>query len=246
MSADETQTESEIAQRLEELRERIASASARSGREATAVTLVGVTKHQSAARIAAAVRAGLRQLGANYVQELRDKRPEIEALVADAALCGRLVWRMIGGMQRNKAQAAVTLFDAVDSVDRISLARELDRRAGDAGRKLDVCLQVNLSGESQKSGIAPEALPELLAGCAQLENLRVRGLMTVPAAAADPSSSRPAFAQLRELRDRLRSSQDGSQLQELSMGMSGDFEVAIEEGSTLVRVGTALFGPRLR
>ncbi len=245
MSADERAAESEIEERLEQLRERIAAACARAGREATQVTLVGVTKHQPAARTAAAVRAGLRQLGANYVQELRDKRPEIEARVGDSELCGRLVWRMIGGLQRNKARAAVSLFHAIDSVDRISLARELDRRAGDACRKLDICLQVNLSGEPQKSGIAPDALPELLDGCRQLDNLRVLGLMTVPAPTADPEGSRPAFAQLRELRDTLRSCQAGSNLQALSMGMSADFEVAIEEGATLVRVGTALFGPRL-
>ncbi len=151
---------------------------------------------------------------------------------------------MIGALQRNKVKAAVPLVAAVDSVDRESLARELDRRAGAAARRLEICLQVNLSDEPQKSGIAPSRAPGLLSVCAELENIEVVGLMAIPADVPDPESNRPAFARLRELRDTLRAAPGGGDLRELSMGMSGDLEVAIAEGATRVRVGTALFGPR--
>jgi hypothetical protein len=151
---------------------------------------------------------------------------------------------MVGNLQRNKARTVVPLVDTVDSLDRASLAAELDKRARGAGRVLDVCVQVNVSREPQKSGVLEEDLAGLLEQCAGLPGIRVVGLMTVPAADPDPEASRPAFAHLRELRDTLRSAPGGEHLRELSMGMSGDFEIAIEEGATLVRVGTALFGPR--
>ena len=244
MSAAARALEAEISERAEQLRERIGSACSRAGRSPADVTLVGASKGQSAARLVAAVRAGAFQLGENYVNEARAKRPEVETSLADCELRDRLVWRMIGGLQRNKARAAVSLFDSVDTVDRDSLAVELDRRASALERRLDVCLQVNLSEEPQKSGVAPEGLRELLRCCATLPHLRVTGLMTVPAAASDPEQSRSTFARLRELRDTLHSSEGGDSLRQLSMGMSGDFEIAVEEGSTLVRVGTALFGPR--
>jgi MAF protein len=230
-------------ERLRAVQERIERACRRAGRAVGEVRLVGVCKGQPADRIAPAVRAGVSLLGENYVQELREKRRRLEAIL-EPAEAARLRWRLIGGLQRNKARAAVSLVHAVDSLDRASLAAELDRHAAAAGVVLDVCLQVNLSREPQKGGVLEEDVAELLARCASLESLRVVGLMTIPAESPSPEASRPVFARLRELRDTLRESPGGEELHELSMGMSGDFEVAIEEGATLVRVGTALFGPR--
>ena len=230
-------------ERLRSVRDRIERACTRAGRSPEEVQLVGVCKRQPIERVVQAIEAGLTQLGENYVQALQERRPLIEAQLEPAS-AARLRWRMLGGLQRNKARAALSLVDAVDSVDRASLAVELDKRAAAANTHLDICLQANLSGETQKSGVGPEALSELLAACVPLSHLRVVGLMTIPAAADAPEASRPAFAQLRELRDTLRKLQGGENLRELSMGMSGDFEIAVEEGATLVRVGTALFGPR--
>jgi pyridoxal phosphate enzyme (YggS family) len=150
----------------------------------------------------------------------------------------------VGGLQSNKARDAVQLFDVIQSVDRPSLARELSRRAEARGRPLSVLLQVDLAGEARKGGVAETDLPALLDRCAALPGLSVDGLMTLPPAAGDPEASRPFFARLRALRDSLRESAVGAGLRELSMGMSADYQVAIEEGATWVRVGTALFGPR--
>ena len=249
MTTDPAEDDREIGHRLPALRERIASACARSGRSPEEVTLVGVSKRQTASRVAAAIRAGVTHVGENYVAELRDKRAEVERLLAADPAHGRLaagvVWRMIGSLQRNKVKTIVPLVAAVDTVDRESLAVALDRRAGAAGTVLSICLQVDLDAEPQKGGVAPESLPALLATCQALENLRVTGLMAVPARVDRPEESRPAFARLRALRDTLRSESGCATLRELSMGMSADFEIAIEEGATLVRVGTALFGPRI-
>jgi pyridoxal phosphate enzyme (YggS family) len=244
LSAGAGGLEDEIRERAERLLGRVHAACARAGRSPDDVTLVGASKGQPADRLVAAVRAGVLQLGENYVNEAQAKRPQVEASLAACDHPAQVVWRMIGGLQRNKARVAVDLFDSIDSVDREPLAVELDRRSSAFERRLDVCLQVNLSEEPQKSGVAPEHVQELLRSCASLPHLRVTGLMTVPAAASDPEQARPTFARLRELRDTLQSSEGGGELRELSMGMSGDFETAIEEGSTLVRVGTALFGPR--
>lgn len=235
--------DAEAVQRLAALRNRIDRVCRAVGRSPGEVTLVGVSKRQPAERIAAAVRAGVTHLGENYAQELRDKRPRVEALL-EPDQARRLCWHMVGGLQRNKVKLLLPLVGTVESLDRESLAAELDRRADEAGRVLPVCIQVNCSREPQKSGVDPEALPALLEACAKLPRLRVEGLMTVPAAGDDPEDARPAFARLRELRDTLRQAPGGGELRELSMGMSGDFEVAIEEGATRIRVGTALFGPR--
>lgn len=241
-----------IGPRLSALRERIALACARSGRLPEGVTLVGVAKGQSALEVAAAVRAGVGQIGENYFAELSAKRVEVEALLASAAddrkpagpEAGQILWRMIGGLQRNKVKALLPFADVVDTVDRESLAEELDRRARAAGLVLPISLQVNVSAEPQKSGVAVDSLPQLLDACLSLENLVVTGLMAIPAQTAHAEESRPAFARLRALRDTLRAATGCETLADLSMGMSADFEVAIEEGATLVRVGTALFGPR--
>ena len=204
--------------------------------------MVGVTKRVPAERVAEALRAGLGVLGENYVQEARAKADALARLLGAGGPHPR--WRLIGRLQRNKARDAVALFEAVETLDRAELAAELDRRAADAGRSLEVLLQVNLSEEAQKGGAAAEELPALLAACADLPHLRVAGLMTVPAASSDPEAALPVFARLRALAAALRDVPGGAGLRELSMGMSADFEVAIEEGATLVRVGTALFGPR--
>ena len=150
----------------------------------------------------------------------------------------------MGRLKRNKSRVAVELFDVVESVDRLSLARALSRHAETLGRRLPVLLQIDLAGEASKGGLPPAEAPALLEACSTLPGISVLGLMTLPPAAADPEASRPFFAQLRELRAALGGSASGAGLRELSMGMSADFEVAIEEGATWVRVGTALFGPR--
>ncbi|MBW2313544.1 MAG: YggS family pyridoxal phosphate-dependent enzyme [Deltaproteobacteria bacterium] len=234
---------SEVAERLAGVRERIARAAARAGRDPDEVALVGVSKRKPAEAIVAAVAAGLGNVGENYVQEAVAKLPDVRAAV-DAQGLALPRFHFVGQLQRNKARDVVAHFDCVESVDRASLARALDAKAEAADRRLSVLLQVDLSDEPGKGGASPEALPDLLAACAALSHLSVDGLMAVPAPGRDAEASRPAFSRLRELRDRLREAPGGGSLRELSMGMSGDFEVAIEEGATLVRVGTAIFGPR--
>ncbi len=232
-----------VAEGLAAVRERIADACRRAGRDPSDVSLVGVSKRKPAADVVAAVAAGLDRLAENYAQEAVPKVGEVsEALAAEGLPAP--VWHFIGQLQRNKARPVAEAFDVIESVDRESLARTLDARAASAGRTLEVLLQVNLSEEPQKGGVAAEGLPALLAACEPLEHLRVTGLMTVPAAAADPEAGRPAFARLRGLLAELRSAPGGASLRELSMGMSADFEVAIEEGATRVRVGSAIFGAR--
>jgi pyridoxal phosphate enzyme (YggS family) len=236
-------TPDEVSERLRAVRERIAGAASRSGREPEAVTLVGVSKRKPASLIVAAVRAGLRAIGESYVQEALSKLPEARSELAAAGLSPPR-WHFVGGLQSNKARDVVQIFDVVESVDRPSLARELSRRAEARGRRMPVLLQVDLADEASKGGVAEADLPALLALCTSLPGLSVGGLMTLPPAASDAEASRPFFARLRELRDSLRGSAAGAGLRELSMGMSADYEVAIEEGATWVRVGTALFGPR--
>ncbi|CAG0974983.1 Pyridoxal phosphate homeostasis protein [Gammaproteobacteria bacterium] len=229
-----------VAERLARVRERIAAAARRSGRDPADVRLVGISKRVPPEAILEAVRAGLDAIGENYVQEAVRK---LAALEGHREL-SRVRRHLVGPLQRNKARDAVAVFDVIETVDREALAVELDRRAASAGRTLDVLVQVNVSGEPQKSGVAPGEAAALVAACSKLASLRVTGLMTVPEASDDPERTRPAFAALRELRDGLREAVDGVDLRELSMGMSADFEIAIEEGATLVRVGTAIFGPR--
>lgn len=196
--------------------------------------LIGVVKSVPAETVAEAVALGLCDLGENRVQEAAGK---ITAVGRDAAR-----WHMIGHLQRNKAARALELFDWVHSVDSIELARALSQRASGA-RRLPVLIEVNVSGEASKFGTPAADLERLLEGARTLPGLEVRGLMTVPAAVDAPERARPAFACLRDLRERVVR-QTGVALPELSMGMSGDFEVAVEEGSTMVRVGSAIFGAR--
>jgi pyridoxal phosphate enzyme (YggS family) len=231
----------EVAERLAGVRARIAAAAARVGRDPAEITLVGVSKRQPAERIAEGARAGISHMGENYVQEAQTKLPEVHGRLEPDQIPR---WHFIGQLQRNKARHVARLFDVVETVDRVSLGEELDRRAEQAARRLEILLQVNVSDETQKGGVAPSDLPALLEASRAWTQLDLRGLMTVPAASDDPEHTRQAFAHLRELRDTHRAAPGGDALQALSMGMSADFEVAIEEGATLIRVGTALFGPR--
>jgi len=181
------------------------------------------------------VALGLADLGENRVQEAESHQRTVAR--------GAARWHFIGHLQRNKAGKALELFDVVHGVDGAELAVALDRRAGEAGRRLAVLIEVNVSGEASKFGIAPEGAAALAEVVAPLANLQLRGLMTVGAPVARPEDARPGFARLRELRDET-ARRLGQPLPELSMGMSGDYEIAVEEGATLVRVGTALFGAR--
>ncbi|RLA95556.1 MAG: YggS family pyridoxal phosphate-dependent enzyme [Deltaproteobacteria bacterium] len=213
--------------------ERMEKAALRVGRRPEEVRLVGATKGVDVDRIAEAVESGLEIVGENYVQEALRKRE---------VLGDRVRWHMIGHLQRNKARHAVGLFEMIHSVDSLKLAQELQKRAAKEGREVEVLLQVNLSGEETKSGVAPEGVQELAEAISEMPNLRLKGLMTMPPYFEDPDGARPYFQALRRLRDELQ--RRGLPVEELSMGMSADFEVAIEEGATLVRVGTAIFGQR--
>ncbi len=228
-----------IAENLSEIRERIAQAARRAGRDAGEVALMAVSKNHPASAILEAIAAGQPLFGENRVQEFAGKRDEV------VAASGGGKFHLIGHLQSNKAAKAVELFDAVDSVDSLRLAERLNDAAVKLNRKLDVLIEVNVGGEEAKSGLGPESkeLPALLEAQARLTMLTIRGLMTVPPFTEDPEGARGCFRRLRELRDRL-SAGSGLKLEELSMGMSHDFEVAIEEGSTCVRVGTAIFGSR--
>jgi hypothetical protein len=197
---------------------------------------VGASKTVSVERIHQAVAAGLTILGENYLQEARDKIATLDLPVS---------WHFIGHLQSNKAAAAVKLFELIHSVDRLSLAQALESAAARLEQVQDILLEVNVAQEASKSGVSLTDLENLLRSCAALPHLRVRGLMAMPPWCQDPEEARPYFQALRQARDRLQALQlPGVDLAELSMGMSGDFEVAIEEGATLVRIGTALFGAR--
>jgi pyridoxal phosphate enzyme (YggS family) len=222
-----------IQERLAAVRRRIETAAARSGRPSSAVTLVAVCKTMPAAAIREAVSAGVKILGENRVQEAREK---IEALP------GAAEWHLIGHLQTNKAKLAVGLFDCIHSLDSVRLAQELGRHAEEAGRRLRCLVEVNVGEETQKSGAAAAEVRPLLEAARRLPQLSIQGLMTIPPFLPDSESVRPFFRRLRDLRDRLES--EGWTLPDLSMGMSHDFEVAIEEGATLVRIGTAIFGSR--
>lgn len=211
-------------------------AAKRAGRDPASVALVAVTKTVGPERVREAVAAGAAVLGENRVQEAREK---IELLGPIAR------WHLIGTLQKNKAKYAVRLFDLIHSVDSVELARELDRQAARTGKVQDVLIEVNIAGEASKTGAAHRDAAALVREAAALPNIRVLGLMAVPPYAEDPEASRPYFRRLRDLRDAIIKETDPEMsLRELSMGMSGDFEVAVEEGATLVRVGTAIFGER--
>ena len=236
-----TPVEEEVAARLGAVWQRIAAAAARSGRDPAAVTLVGAAKGQPPERLWAARRAGLVAFGENRVQEAEAHRRSL----AEPASAPAVEWHLIGPLQSNKAKPAAALFSTVHSLDRLKIARALDRAAGELGRVLDGFLEVNLAGEGTKAGFPARDLASGVAPIAELRNLRVVGLMAIPPFPEDPEESRPWFRRLRELSEELAERPEWRGWPgKLSMGMSADFEVAVEEGATHVRVGTALFGAR--
>jgi PLP dependent protein len=231
-----------IAENIARIRERIAAAATRAGRDPVLIALMAVTKTVEPRRIREAHAAGLRLFGENRVQEFAEKIN----LLRDLDGTG---FHLIGHLQTNKAAKAAEMFAAVDSLDSLRLADKLNQAAAKLKRKLDVLIEVNVGGEAAKTGVAPGSaeIEALLGAAPRLESLRFAGLMTVPPFTVDPEQARPHFRRLRELRDTLAArAPSGVELSELSMGMSHDFEVAIEEGATCVRVGTAIFGARTK
>lgn len=222
-----------IAENLLGIRKRMESAAERSGRDPRKITLVVATKGVSLDRIREAVAAGASVLGENRVQE---------ALYKIKAVKGRIEWHFIGNLQKNKVKQAIGMFDLIHSLDNLELAQEMNRRAEQAGIRQRVLIQINVSRESSKHGVLPERANDLVRETTALPHLELEGLMTIPPPSVDPQESRPYFRRLSEILDAQR--QAGRPLDELSMGMSSDFEVAIEEGATLIRIGTAIFGPR--
>jgi len=226
----------DVAANYRELLSHINDAAAKCGRKAEKVKLLGASKSQSIDAIQAAIAAGVNLIGENYVQEAKEKKERISQSAE---------WHMIGHLQRNKAKAAIELFDVIESLDNLALARELDKEARKSARTVRVFVEVNLGNEESKTGIAKEQLIALVEGMAPLSNLRVAGLMTVPPFRKNLNEVRPYFRELSELREKLNAFRlPNVDLRELSMGMTHDYTVAIEEGATIVRIGTALFGPR--
>ena len=225
-----------ISSNLVQINQRINAAAQQAGRDPASVRLVAVSKTRPAADIVEAFQAGQTIFGENYIQELVPKLAEVSEPVQ---------WHMIGHLQSNKVKYIAGQVALIHSVDRISLATEIDRQWGKLGKICDVLVQVNISGEETKSGTTEEGAIQLVQECAKLSHVRVRGLMTMPPFFDDPEAARPYFAELRRLSQTVASRNiSGVDMVELSMGMSGDFEAAIEEGATLIRVGTAIFGNR--
>ena len=226
----------DVAARCKAVMEKIRVAADKSGRDPDSVKLMAATKTQGVAEVRAAVDAGVRFLGENYVQEAQAKVRALDDVAE---------WHLIGHLQRNKAKTAVDLFSVLQSVDNLQLARVLDREGSKREQDVRVFIEINLAAEASKTGVKREDLVPLVKEIAQLERLQVEGLMTIPPASSDPEESRSYFRELRELRDTLEDlSIANVNPVELSMGMTHDFAVAIEEGSTMIRVGTALFGQR--
>jgi pyridoxal phosphate enzyme (YggS family) len=237
MQNEDASSADAIGRHVRDVLERIAAAAARSGRSPEAVQLIAVTKAVPVDRIRPAVAAGVRILGENRLQEAQ---PKIEALGG----CG-LRWHFIGTLQRRKVRAVVGTFEMIQSVDSLELAIEIDRRAAAAGIRQDVLLEINVGREATKAGFSPDQATDAVAGLEALPHLAVKGLMAIPPPGPDAEASRPYFRTLRELARSLASPVlKRVRMGELSMGMSGDFEVAVEEGATMVRVGTAIFGER--
>jgi len=225
-----------ITENLARVRERVFESALRADRSPDEVRLVAITKTVGVEAIKEAIAGGVTICGENYVQEGRSKIAKIGGTVA---------WHLVGRLQTNKARHAVSLFSLVHSLDSVDLAQALDRYAAELNRTMDVLIQVNLAGETSKAGVAPDELERVLEQTSLLKNIQVRGLMTMPPYFTDPERARPLFRALRLMRDRVLPRLPASvSLEHLSMGMSGDFETAIEEGATLVRVGSAIFGVR--
>lgn len=234
-------TEEIIRSNWEAVVQRARAAALRAGRDPRQVTIVAVTKTHPAEIAAAAVRAGITDLGENYVQEMLAKQEQVDAEVGP----GKVRWHFIGHLQRNKAKYLVGRCHLVHSVDSSELASELDRRAAKAGVRQAVLIEVNVAGEASKFGVAPEGVVQIARQVAALEHLELQGLMTVEPLVEDAEACRPVFRRLRELAEEcVEAGLPAEAMRHLSMGMTQDFEVAIEEGATIVRVGTAIFGPR--
>lgn len=226
----------DVAGNYRQILDRIGEAAVKRGRNPKDIKLLAAAKAQSIDSVRAAVAAGVSLIGENYVQEAQEKKAQITQFVE---------WHMIGHLQRNKAKRALEIFDVIESLDGFKLAQALDQEGARRGKTIRVFVEVNLSGEENKSGVAKRQTPALFEELAKLSHLRVEGLMTVPPFRENLEEVRPYFRQLRELRDQLNDLLlPNIQLAELSMGMSNDYPVAIEEGATIVRIGTALFGPR--
>ena len=226
----------DVASNYRTILQRIDEAAARAGRDPDEVKLLGAAKSQSVELIRAAIIAGVKFIGENYVQEAQAKKEDISE---------RAEWHMIGHLQRNKAKAAVEVFDVIQSLDNIALARELAKEGAKRNKRVRALVEVNLGGEESKSGIAEDKAEALLRAAGELSSLSIEGLMAVPPFRQNPEDVRPYFRRLWKLRARLREGCiPNIDLKELSIGMTHDYAVAVEEGATIVRIGTALFGPR--
>lgn len=226
----------DVAGNYRKIIDHIFEAAAKAGRDGRKIKLLAAAKSQSIDALRTAVAAGVTLVGENYVQEAKEKKEQVAAPVE---------WHMIGHLQRNKAKMAVEIFDMIESLDNVALARELDKEGRRRGKIIRALVEVNLGGEESKSGIDPNGVATLLEEIAKLSNLRIEGLMTVPPFREDVEQVRPYFRELRELKENLSVIKLAHvELNELSMGMTHDYRVAIEEGATIVRIGTALFGPR--
>ena len=227
---------SQVADNLLSVKERIEKAALKAGRDPGEIKLVAVSKTVGVEEIREAISAGATILGESYVQEAKEKIEEIDHQVQ---------WHMIGHLQTNKVKQAINLFDMIHSVDRIGLAEEINKRAKQSGKRVSVLIQVNISQETTKSGIERDRAISLVLEVSNLTNLKVEGLMTMPPYFDDPDDARPYFKSLRELKGEIGGERfENISMKELSMGMSNDFEIAIEEGATIIRVGTAIFGER--
>jgi pyridoxal phosphate enzyme (YggS family) len=226
----------DVSAKCREVFQHIGEAAARCGRSANEIRLLAASKSQSVDKIQAAIEAGIRLFGENYVQEIQKKK---------SAVHGSIEWHMIGHLQRNKIKTALDVCDLVQSLDSVELARALDKEGRKRGRVVRAFVEVNLAAEKNKGGIAPERVAALLEESGKLPHIRIEGMMAVPPFREDPEDVRPYFRALRELRDEVKALKTPNvDLRELSMGMTHDFSVAIEEGATLIRIGTAIFGPR--
>lgn len=228
----------DVALNYQTVTDRIGEAAAKAGRDVRGIRLLAAAKSQSVDAIRAAIAAGVTLVGENYVQEAQNKKREIPQPVE---------WHMIGHLQRNKARPAVSLFTVIETLDTLALARELDKEGVRCGAVVRTFVEVNLAGEESKSGVKKTQLKDLLAGIGALTHICVEGLMTVPPFRENPEDARCFFRELCEIREKLAEMRlPNVELKELSMGMSHDYSIAIEEGATIVRIGTALFGPRNR
>ncbi|MEX0804080.1 MAG: YggS family pyridoxal phosphate-dependent enzyme [Candidatus Binatia bacterium] len=226
----------DVAANYRKIIDRISEAAAKCGRNAREIRLLAAAKTQTVEAIGAAVDAGVRLIGENYVQEAKSKREEVSRQVE---------WHMVGHLQRNKAKTSVGLFDVIETLDNTTLARELDKEGRKQNIRVRALIEVNLGGEASKSGTTKNKVSELLKAVGELSYVSIEGLMTIPPASEDCEEARPYFRELRELRDELQGLRlPNVDLKELSMGMTHDYPIAIEEGATIVRIGTALFGPR--